>query len=115
MKIPFRIKNYRNLLALTPQLPNVGRLCWRLWRDRRVPKYLKGMVVAALLYVLSPIDLVPGSLVPVIGQLDDATLLMLAGYLFMRWSPQEVVAEHMASIGADFLRKFRPWLSPSAW
>jgi uncharacterized membrane protein YkvA (DUF1232 family) len=113
MKIPLRQKNYRNLLALIPQLPNIGRLCWRLWSDRRVPKYLKAMVIAALLYVLSPIDLIPGFLVPLIGQLDDVTLLMLAGYLFIRWSPQEVVVEHMTSIDTDFLGRFRPWLSRS--
>jgi uncharacterized membrane protein YkvA (DUF1232 family) len=114
MKIPLRQKNYRTLLALIPQLPKVGQLYWRLWRDRRVPKILKGMAVAALLYVLSPVDLIPGFLVPVIGQLDDATLLMIAGYLFVRWSPPEVVAEHMAAISTGFLAKFRPWLSRSA-
>jgi uncharacterized membrane protein YkvA (DUF1232 family) len=114
MKRLFRIKNYRHALALLPQLPKVGRLCWRLWRDPRVPKSLKGMVVAALLYVLSPVDLVPGFLVPMLGQLDDATLLMLATYLFIRWSPPEVVAEHTASLGRDFLGKLRPWLSRSA-
>ena len=114
MKIPLRIKNFRNLLGLIPQLPNIVRLCWRLWRDRRVPKYLKIMLVATLLYVLSPVDLIPGFLLPVIGQLDDVTLLMLAGYLFIRWSPQGVVAEHMTSIDTDFLGRFRPWLSRSA-
>jgi uncharacterized membrane protein YkvA (DUF1232 family) len=113
MKIPVRKKNYRNFLALISQLPNMGRLCWRLWRDRRVPKYLKGLVIAALLYVLSPIDLIPGFLLPLIGQLDDATMLMLAGYFFIRWSPQEVVAEHMTLIDTNLLGRFRPWLSRS--
>jgi uncharacterized membrane protein YkvA (DUF1232 family) len=113
MKRPLHIKNYRTLLALLPQLPKVGRLCWRLWRDRRVPKYLKGMIIAALLYVLSPIDLVPDFLVPVFGQLDDVTVLMLATYLFIRWSPPAVVAEHMASIGTNFFSTFRPWLARS--
>ena len=84
------IKNYRHLLALLPQLPKVGRLCWRLWRDRRVPRSLKGMIVAVMIYVVSPIDLVPGFFMPVLGQLDDATLLMLGAYLFIRWSPPEV-------------------------
>jgi uncharacterized membrane protein YkvA (DUF1232 family) len=107
-------KSYRHILALLPQLPKVGRLCWRLWRDHRVPKPLKGMIIATVMYTLSPIDLVPGFLVPVLGQLDDATLLALAAYLFIRWSPPEVVAEHMASIGPDFLSKFRPWLWRSA-
>jgi uncharacterized membrane protein YkvA (DUF1232 family) len=111
MKIPFRIKNYRNLLGLIPQLPNVARLCWRLWRDRRVPTYLKAMVIAALLYMLSPIDLIPEFFVPLIGQLDDATLLLLVSYLLIRWSPQEVVSEHMASISTNFGGRLRPWLS----
>ena len=109
-----RSKNYRRLLTLLPQLPRVGRLCWRLWRDRRVPRSLKGMIIAIMLYVLSPIDLVPGFLVPVLGQLDDATLAMLGAYLFIRWSPPEVVAEHMASIGTNFFSKLRPWLLRSA-
>jgi len=111
MKILFRIKNYRNLLGLIPQLPNVARLCWRLWRDRRVPTYLKAMVIAALVYMLSPIDLIPEFFVPLIGQLDDATLLLLASYLLIRWSPQKVVSEHMASISTDFGGRLRPWLS----
>jgi uncharacterized membrane protein YkvA (DUF1232 family) len=114
MNSPLRIKNTRHLLALLPQLPKVGRLCWRLWRDHRVPRSLKGMIVAVIFYVLSPIDLVPGFLVPVFGQLDDVTLLMLGAYLFIRWSPPEVVAEHMASIGTSFFSKFRPWLLRSA-
>jgi uncharacterized membrane protein YkvA (DUF1232 family) len=114
MKRLFRIRNYRHVLALLPQLPKVGRLCWRLWRDPRVPKSLKGMLVAAFVYVLSPVDLVPDFLVPVLGQLDDATLLMLAAYLFIRWSPPGVVAEHTAALGRDFLGKLRPWLMRSA-
>jgi uncharacterized membrane protein YkvA (DUF1232 family) len=114
MNRPLGMKNSRHILALLPQLPKVGRLCWRLWRDHRVPTALKGMIVAIMFYVLSPIDLVPGFLVPVFGQLDDATLLMLGAYLFIRWSPPEVVAEHMASIGTSFFSKFRPWLLRSA-
>ena len=85
-----------------------------MWRDHRVPRPLKGMIIATIFYVLSPIDLVPGFLVPVLGQLDDATLLMLGTYLFIRWSPPEVVAEHMASISTNFFSKFRPWLVRSA-
>jgi uncharacterized membrane protein YkvA (DUF1232 family) len=114
MNRPLRIKLYRHILALSPQLPKVGRLCWRLWRDHRVPRSLKGMIVATILYVLSPIGLVLGFLGPVFGQLDNATLLMLGAYLFIRWSPPEVVAEHMASIGTSFFSKFRPWSLRSA-
>jgi uncharacterized membrane protein YkvA (DUF1232 family) len=115
MNGPLRLKRYRHILALLPQLPKVGRLCWRLWRDRRVPPALKAMLVAIIIYVLSPIDLVPGFLVPILGQLDDATILILGAYLFIRWSPPEAVAEHMASIDTSFFNRFRSWLLGSAY
>jgi uncharacterized membrane protein YkvA (DUF1232 family) len=109
MNTLLHIKNYRNLLRLLPHLPHMGRLCWRLWRDRRVPKYLKGMVIVTLLYVLSPIDLIPEFFVPFIGQLDDATLLLVASYLLIRWSPREVVNEHMASRSTILHGRLRLW------
>jgi uncharacterized membrane protein YkvA (DUF1232 family) len=95
-----RIATYLGLLRLIPQLPDTVRLCWRLWRDRRVPVYLKGMLSAALLYIVSPLDLMPEMLLPVVGYVDDVTLLLLAGYYFMRWSPPEIVAEHVAAIAS---------------
>jgi uncharacterized membrane protein YkvA (DUF1232 family) len=97
-----RVGTWLRLLRLLPHLPNLVRLGWRLFRDRRVPVYLKGMVVAALLYVVSPVDLVPDLLSPFLGSVDDVTLLLLAGYGFLRWSPQAVVAEHVAAIGGKF-------------
>jgi uncharacterized membrane protein YkvA (DUF1232 family) len=93
-----RMKRFAHLLALIPQLPKVGRLCWRLWRDPRVPKYLKAIPVATVLYALSPIDLIPDFMMPVIGQIDDATLVVLSCYLFIRWSPRQVVHEHLSAV-----------------
>lgn len=37
-----------------------------------------GVAVLALLYVLSPLDLIPESLLPVVGWLDDAGILVWA-------------------------------------
>jgi uncharacterized membrane protein YkvA (DUF1232 family) len=113
MKMPLHIKNYRNILGFILQLPNLLRLCWRLWHDQRVSKYLKAMVIAVLLYVLSPVDLIPEFFLPLVGQLDDVTLLLLASYLLIRWSPQDVVSEHTASISTHFGRRLKPWLSRS--
>jgi uncharacterized membrane protein YkvA (DUF1232 family) len=98
-------------MPLIPHLPKVIRLGWRLFRDRRVPAYLKAMVVAALLYVLSPFDFISEIALPGLGYLDDATILLLAGYVFIRWSPQEVVAEHVAALGENFRHKFQRWRS----
>ena len=98
MRTWLRVRAYLSFLRAIPHLPKMISLCWRLLRDRRVPLYLKSMVIGALLYVVSPLDLLPGALLPVIGYVDDITLLALAGYYFIRWSPPEVVAEHLAAM-----------------
>lgn len=41
---------------------------------RHAPWYVKLIVAAGVLYLLSPIDLIP-DFIPVIGQLDDALLI----------------------------------------
>ena len=48
-----------------------------LLRDPRTPKLPKAVVVAACLYLLWPLDLVPEMLMPLFGFLDDATFLWL--------------------------------------
>ena len=94
---PQRIPLILSVLRPLQHLPHFARLFWRLFRDRRVPAYLKAMAVLTVLYVLSPIDLLP-DYVPFVGQLDDLSLLLLMGYYFIQWSPPEVVREHMAAI-----------------
>jgi uncharacterized membrane protein YkvA (DUF1232 family) len=59
------------------------------------------MAVITILYVLSPVDLLP-DYIPVVGQLDDLSLLLLMGYYFLQWSPPEVVREHAAAIDQTF-------------
>lgn len=48
-----------------------------LLRDPRTPKLPKAIVVAACLYLIWPMDLLPDFLIPVAGFLDDATFLWL--------------------------------------
>jgi uncharacterized membrane protein YkvA (DUF1232 family) len=73
-------------------------LCWRLLNDRRVPGTLKTLVPAlGVLYLLSPIDLVPDVILG-LGQLDDVGMLMLLLNLFVRLAPERVVAEHRAAL-----------------
>ena len=50
-----------------------------------------------MVYVLFPFDLIT-DLVPVIGQLDDVTALLVSSKVFIELSPPEVVARHMRSI-----------------
>ncbi len=61
-------------------------------RDPRTPWYSKAILGFAVAYLLSPVDLVP-DFIPVIGQLDDLTLVPAAVNLALRLIPQGVVEE----------------------
>ena len=52
-----------------------------LMRDPRVGKLPRYLVLLAVVYLVSPVDLVPEILTPVFGFLDDAVLLWLS----LRW------------------------------
>jgi uncharacterized membrane protein YkvA (DUF1232 family) len=84
-------------------LPNRLRLLWALLRDDRVSPWLKRLgPLGALLYVLSPIDVIPDFLLGP-GQMDDlgvvAVMLFVLSKLIVRFAPQAVVAEHLAAMG----------------
>ena len=54
-------------------------LAWAVLRDPRAPRAAKLATLAAVLYVVSPIDLV-SDFIPVLGWLDDG----LIGYLLLQ-------------------------------
>ncbi|HDK36509.1 MAG TPA: DUF1232 domain-containing protein, partial [Bacteroidetes bacterium] len=55
-------------------------------------------LVFSLVYLISPIDLIPDFVVPIIGQLDDIAILYLALRYFFTSIPHAVLEEHMAAI-----------------
>lgn len=74
----------------------------RLWfalRHPAAPIWLKAATVLLLLYLVSPLDLVPDAL-PVIGLVDDLVLLPLA----VHW----LLARLPAGLRADLDRHFGP-------
>lgn len=52
-----------------------------LLNDPRTPKLPRLAVLAAVVYFISPIDIVPDPLLPVVGYLDDFVMVWLA----LRW------------------------------
>ncbi len=84
-------------LTFLRHLPNFVRLYWRLFRDARVSLMAKGVLVAAVAYILLPLDLVP-DLIPMLGQLDDIAVLIGACKLFVHLCPAQVVEEHVRRI-----------------
>ena len=67
--------------------------------DPRVPRLARWLLLAAVLYALSPIDLIP-DFIPVLGLLDDLVIVPLLLWLALRQIPPAVVAEHRAALVA---------------
>lgn len=93
---------------LVPQKPGMMRdvvdrlkLIARLMGDSRVNIFLKLIPVGALAYLVSPVDLMPGVVLPVIGALDDAAIIWLGSYLFVELCPPDVVKEHMKALTSN--------------
>jgi len=70
-----------------------AKLMLRLMGDKRVSLWLKLIPLGALVYFISPVDLIPGAVVPGIGALDDMAILWLGYYTFLELCPPAVVKE----------------------
>jgi uncharacterized membrane protein YkvA (DUF1232 family) len=80
----------RELATLLPKLVVLFR---GLLRDPGVSRGSKALVWFAIVWVVSPIDLIP-EFVPVAGPLDDAIVAALVLRHVLRRSGADVVAEH---------------------
>lgn len=74
------------------------KLIFRLLADRRVNPWLKLVPIAGILYLVSPLDLIPDVMLPVIGELDDLAILWLTNHFFIEFCPPEVVREHVRNL-----------------
>lgn len=68
----------------------------QLLRDPRVRGLPRAAVWVALIYLLSPVDIVPEILTPVFGFLDDAVFLWLAFRWLLRNDPEPKEPERLA-------------------
>ena len=79
----------RDVAAFLPACVTAAR---RLRRDPRVPRRAKVALLVAVLWVISPIDLIPEFL-PVIGPLDDVIAVVLLLRYAGRSIPRPVLLE----------------------
>jgi uncharacterized membrane protein YkvA (DUF1232 family) len=98
----------RTLVDVIKQLPAYLRLLGGLLTDRRVSGLDKLLVVAAIAYIVSPMDLLP-DFVPFLGEVDDVFLLVLALQRLITNAGRRVVADYwmgsLADLSATNLRR----------
>jgi len=73
------------------------KLTLRLLREPQVPLLTKSVPILAGLYLVSPVDFVP-DIFPILGQLDDLGVLLLALQAFLKWCPAPAVDYHRAAM-----------------
>jgi uncharacterized membrane protein YkvA (DUF1232 family) len=75
------------------------KLVMQLMGDRRVNPWFKLIPVAALIYWISPVDLIMG--IPGLDAVDDIAVLWFAQYLFIELCPPDVVRELSFKMGSN--------------
>lgn len=75
------------------------RLTWRLVRDPRVGLLSKAIPFGILVYIISPIDLLPVFLTGLFGLVDDVVLLTFGLDLFFKAVPDDILLEHARELG----------------
>lgn len=92
-------KQSRNILRDAVLLiPNFLKLLGRLYKDSRVPLAEKAFLVGAVIYVISPLDLIP-DIIPFVGQVDDLYLVSLTMLRLLMRTPDEVIRDHWEGAG----------------
>ncbi len=86
----------RDLLLL---LPDLSILLLRLLRDARVPLLQKGVALAGVAYVLSPIDVVPALVFGPVGLLDDLFVVAACLSRLLNHVHPDVVRGHWSGQG----------------
>jgi uncharacterized membrane protein YkvA (DUF1232 family) len=97
-------------------LPNMVLLLGRMLKDARVPTAEKALFLAAIVYVISPLDFIP-DFFPFIGQVDDIYVVALTLLRLVNRTDATVVRQHWSGGGdivslADSIANIAPMLLP---
>ena len=100
-----------------PHILRFARLVWRLSFDKRVPLLLRLLLPVAIIYAVSPFDLVPDR-VPILGRFDDLIFIALALLLLSSCRPKRWWTNTTASprrpIAPKTRTRTRSWTDPGA-
>ncbi len=79
------------------------RLGWRLFWDDRVSFWSKLVPLFTLAYLISPVDIFPELLLPMLPGVtfvDDLAFLLIGLKVFVELAPPAIVREHLRELGA---------------
>ncbi len=94
-------------VTLLRSLYNRVALMWRLFWDERTGFLPKLIPIIALIYLVSPIDILPIWLVGPFAGLDDIGVILAAISMFVQAAPPDVVREIERELGAGGVERDR--------
>ncbi len=96
------------------------KLAYYLMIDSRVHPLAKLIPLGAVVCLFLPTNFIP-DIIPVVGQIDDAAILMIGLRLFFEVAPADVVREHLKRLSRpitdsewNVLKKAPPEVPPAA-
>jgi uncharacterized membrane protein YkvA (DUF1232 family) len=104
----------RQVVKRTVRLPTAHRfrLAWRLGTSVRVPLGARLPLLALIVYLAMPLDIIP-DFIPVLGQLDDVLIAGIAVWWFLRACPPTVAlaeVERLEGTPVGPVGRLVPWL-----
>ncbi len=98
--IYFSIMSRQSIKSLVSRFKNEVRVYRRVITHPRCPRLARICLGAAVVYALSPIDIIP-DFIPVLGYLDDAIILPALVYVALRSLPDGLVDEVRAEMMSE--------------
>ena len=92
-----RVGGWKAAVTLMQSAPKQLQLFRRLLLDPRVPVLAKVVLVGALVFAVSPLNL--PNFIPIVGVLDDIGIALFAGNFFLKQVPAQILAEHRYAVG----------------
>lgn len=77
------------ILAKLKALKTHGRLMWHAFKHADTPKWIKGFMLAVVVYLFSPIDIVP-DVILLLGLTDDLVVVSAAMWFLGKTIPEHV-------------------------
>lgn len=92
-----RVGGWKAAVTLAQSAPKQFQLFRLLLLDPRIPVLPKALLVGALVFAVSPLNL--PNFIPIVGALDDIGIVLFAGNFFLKQVPAHILSEHRRVVG----------------
>jgi uncharacterized membrane protein YkvA (DUF1232 family) len=90
---PLRVANVKRLWYWLKRLKSDIFLLYLAFKDPRVPRQAKILLMLLAAYIISPIDILPDFVIPGLGYIDDLALISYVAGFIQKMIPEAVLSD----------------------